>query len=77
MITSKNGTEECVEGAVVRLLRNDEEIGRTESDAFGDFKIERLSRGLGSVAVHIEAAGSTKSLDVDLDDSLYLGCIAI
>jgi hypothetical protein len=54
-----------------------QEIGRTESDAFGEFKISRLSKDLGPVTVQIERESKSVSVEVDINDSTYIGCVEI
>ena len=77
MVRQTDGQEECVEGAVIKLLQGDQEISRTQSDAFGDFKIGRLSRGLGPVTLRVEMAMVVKTLDLDLAKSVYVGCVEV
>ncbi len=77
LVTDDEGKEECVEGAVVRLLRGDVELGHTQSDAFGDFKIDRLQRGLGPVTLQVERESTSLSIELDLNDSVYIGSVEI
>ena len=79
VVTYDDGQEECVEGAIIKILKGEEEIGRTESDAFGDFKLEKLQLELGPVILQVEVAGkSSKTVSVYLsNDSLYIGCIEV
>ena len=75
--TQKDGIEDCVAGAKVTVLKAGQEIGQGETDAYGDFKIGRFDKGLGQISVQIEYAGSTQSIDAELDESLYIGCVSI
>jgi Fe-S-cluster-containing dehydrogenase component len=77
VVTEKTGVEECVEGATVVATHGEKEIGRAESDAFGDFKISGLSRNLGAVTLTVEYAGGTNSLEAELEDSVYVGPVKI
>ncbi len=77
VVTSDSGEEECVEGAVVKVLQAEKEIGETRSDAFGDFKLEQLPRNLGSVTLSVEFEAKVKTLELELQQSLYAGCIEI
>lgn len=77
IVTELEGKEECVEGAAVTARCNDKEIGRARSDAFGDFRIERLDPGLGKVTLQIEFESSSSAVELDFDESTYIGCIAI
>jgi Fe-S-cluster-containing dehydrogenase component len=47
------GIADCVEGAGVTLLKNGAEVATTETDAFGDFKFDRLDPGSGLYRVQI------------------------
>jgi len=77
VVTSISGQEECVEGAIIRMLLGDQEIGRTQSDAFGDFKISQLPRDLGPVTLHVELAMVVKKLELVLGESTYVGCVEV
>ena len=63
---------EIIEGAKVVLTRNDGYTLTTESDDFGDFKIEHLGEGIYDL--HIEAEGF-KAVDkhLELTKSTYIG----
>ena len=45
--TKVDGLNECLEGAVVSLLRGSTKIKETTSDPFGDFKIDDLESNSG------------------------------
>jgi NAD-dependent dihydropyrimidine dehydrogenase PreA subunit len=77
VVTRKSGQEECLEGAVVKVLHNDQVIGQTHSDAFGDFKLGQLARNFGPVILRVEFEAEVKTLEIDLKQSLYVGCIEI
>lgn len=77
VVTQRDGKEDCVEGAIVRATSDGEEIGRTVSDAFGDFRIEQLTPGLGAVLLQIESNEKSVEHRLDFDASVYVGCIAI
>jgi hypothetical protein len=53
-------------------------VAETETDAFGDFRFERLDPGSGgySLAVSKEGLG-TANVDINLDDSVTLDVIRI
>jgi Fe-S-cluster-containing dehydrogenase component len=68
------GVEECVEGASVELLRDGEPAGRCTTDAFGDFRFDRLAPRSGSYTVRISSDGRQREIAVTLqDESVYLG----
>ena len=47
------GISDCIEGAGVTLLKDGAEVAMTETDAFGDFKFDRLDPGSGPYRVQI------------------------
>ena len=77
VVTEKNGIDDCVQGATAVAKQNGQEIGRAETDAFGDFKIGQLPKGLGDVTIEIEFEGVTQSRDLQVNESLYIGCISV
>jgi len=77
IVTDNDGTEECVAGATIIALRDGQEIGRAESDAFGDFKIQGLPKNIGPVTIRVENSGQEKSIEATIGDSAYIGCINI
>lgn len=76
VITHKNNVEDCVSGAIVVAKHDGKEIGRSETDAFGDFKIEKLTKGLGKVTLDIQYNGATQSHETQLDESIYIGTVS-
>jgi len=77
IVTRDTGVEECVEGARIVAMTNDGEIGRAASDAFGEFKISELPKNAGPITVQIERASSSVSVEVELSESVYIGCVEI
>ena len=73
-----DGVEECADGAEVVLSQGGTEVARATTDAFGEFKIDKLAPGLGTLEVSISSDHGTASQSVDLaDESLYLGDIKL
>lgn len=73
-----DGQEECVADAKVVLLKGGEEIARTETDAFGDFRIDRLDPGSGGYVLQIEKDGfPKKSVEFELGESTTLGTVML
>lgn len=69
---------DCVEGARVTLYRGTAKVGETATDAYGDFKLDRLDADSGAHRVEIAAPGRPpKSFDVTLGESVYLGEIRV
>jgi len=78
IVRQKNGGEDCVEGAVVTAMQNDRSLGSATSDAFGEFRIKGIALNSGAVALCIEIDSKlVRSINVDVVDSVYLGCIEI
>jgi Fe-S-cluster-containing dehydrogenase component len=70
---SVDGVVDCVEGAVVRLLKDGQEVAQTRSDNYGDFKFDRLAEGSGRYTVEVTAGGKSKSVEVELGESTTIG----
>jgi len=69
---------ECVEGAKVRLKKDDRTLSETTTDNFGDFKFDRLDEYSGFYVVEIVADdGATKVIEVGLGVSVNLGEIRL
>jgi Fe-S-cluster-containing dehydrogenase component len=71
----RQGVRDVVIGAVVRLSKAHKEIASVQSDAFGEFRIDRLPRNSGRYTVEIAAPGArTTALEFELlDESHYVG----
>ena len=74
-----DGVDECAEGAVVVLKRNGTEIGRTTTDAYGEFKIDKLDAGSSGYELTVSlGTAQSRAITFDLrDESLYLGAITL
>jgi len=69
-----NGVEDCVEGATVELLQTGKPLASAATDAFGDFRFDRLAPHSGSYSVRISAGHRAQTVEVQLlDESIYLG----
>jgi len=78
IVTRQDGVEDCVSGAVVSAIQGGEILGRAVSDGFGEFRIMRFERDCGAVTLNIEIDGTlAKSVDVEVQDSVYVGCIEV
>lgn len=51
----KEGIKDCVKGAVVELCHENRQIARTTTDAFGDYKFNRLPADSGTYLIKINA----------------------
>jgi len=69
---------ECVEGANVKLFRDDLLVSEQKTDDFGDFKFDMLPQGSGSYSIIIgQGVGAQKKSDLKLEKSLSIGTIWI
>jgi Fe-S-cluster-containing dehydrogenase component len=72
------GVEECAAGVEVVLEQDDREVGRTTTDTFGEFVIDRLEPH--SQGYHLKVAGPSGrfAMQFDLaDESRYLGVLPL
>ncbi len=73
VVASVGDVLECVEGASVRLTRGDEIVDSATTDAFGDFKADRLTTDSGVYRVEVDhPAHGTGSVEVTLGESQYV-----
>jgi Fe-S-cluster-containing dehydrogenase component len=73
-----DGQEECIEGAAVTLKRDGATVGTAATDAFGDFRIDRLEPDSGKYALTIEKDGfPSRTLDVTVTDSVTIGTVTL
>lgn len=74
-----DGVEECAEGAEVVLTKDSKEIGRATTDAFGEFKIDKVDPASGAYELRLSSASlGTFSKTVDVgEESLYLGVMKL
>jgi Fe-S-cluster-containing dehydrogenase component len=73
-----NGVEECAAGAEVVLRHDGREVGRATTDAFGEWKIDRLEPGSRGYQVEATGKAGRFTLQFDLgDESRYLGVMKL
>jgi Fe-S-cluster-containing dehydrogenase component len=76
--TEIDGAVECVEGARVRLAKDGVWLNDARTDAYGDFKFDRLAPDSGPYAIEIEVDGKpTKVVEAKLGESINLGEIRV
>jgi Fe-S-cluster-containing dehydrogenase component len=73
----KGGLVDCAEGAVVRLMKDGNEIAKTTTDNYGDFKLDKLPEGSGAYTLDITYAGRRTTVEATLGESINLGAIRI
>ena len=54
VVASVDNVLECIEGASVRLTRGDDLVGTATTDAFGDFKVDRLKKESGAYRIEVD-----------------------
>jgi Fe-S-cluster-containing dehydrogenase component len=74
---TNEGVIDCVEGAVVRLLKDGDVVTEAATDSYGDFKFDRLNENSGQYTVEISAGRAKKTLTVQLGVSINLGEIRL
>ncbi len=78
VVTQKDGVEDCVAGAEVILRKDGHELGRTTTDAFGEWKIDKLDPGSGSYQVEANGPAGRFTTQFELgNDSVYLGAMKL
>ncbi len=75
---SVDGIEECLADATVVLYKSGEKIAETTTDAFGEFKFDKLrdQKALYTLLIKSDSL-PTKRIEVELDGSRYLGTISM
>jgi Fe-S-cluster-containing dehydrogenase component len=74
----RDGVVDCVEGARVVLRHAGEIVAETETDGFGDFKIDRLNPDSGDYTVEFSVDGmGVERREVVLGESVNLGEIRL
>jgi Fe-S-cluster-containing dehydrogenase component len=78
VVTEVAGVEDCVAGAEVVLKQDGREVGRATTDAFGEWKIDRLEPGSRGYVVEAASSAGRFSMRFDLGaDSRYLGVMKL
>jgi Fe-S-cluster-containing dehydrogenase component len=73
-----DGVVDCVEGAIVRLLKDGAVVAETTTDNYGDFKFDKLDEESGAYVVEVKGErGASKTVEAKLGVSINLGEIRI
>jgi Fe-S-cluster-containing dehydrogenase component len=72
-----DGAVDCVEGAMVRLVKDGSVVAETASDNYGDFKFDQLDENSGRYVLEISAAGRARTVEAELGASINLGEIRL
>jgi Fe-S-cluster-containing dehydrogenase component len=72
--TEKQGVVDCLAGAMATLLRDGQQVAEQQTDAFGDFKFDRLDADGGAYELKIAAAGfAPAAIEVSLGETQNVG----
>lgn len=78
VVTKKGDIVDCAQGAKISLLQEKKRLDQVVTDAFGDFKFDRLPANSGTYVVEIETEGnSSKQISLELNKSINLGTISV
>lgn len=78
VVTRSGGVEECAAGATVILRKDGSEIARAVTDAFGEWRIDRLAPASVGYQLEVTGTGGRCSMAFDLGiESRYLGVLAL
>ena len=74
VVITDSGLEDCLEGAIAVLNKDDTKIGEEISDAFGEFKFDNLEPAGGAYRIDVLHPEYTSlSVNVELRESIYTG----
>jgi len=71
------GVVDCVEGAIVRLVKDGAPVAEAVTDNYGDFKFDKLTEESGDYVVEIVSGKTKKRVDARLGASVSLGEIRL
>ena len=74
VVITDSGLEDCLEGAIAVLNKDEKKIGEEISDAFGEFKFDNLEPAGGAYRIDILHPEYTSlSVNLELRESIYTG----
>lgn len=77
-VARDEGTEACLEGAAVQLFKDGQLLEETMSDAFGDFKFDRLQAHSGQYQLALSHPDKgAKQIEIELKQSVSVGTVFI
>lgn len=78
VVATVGGVEECAAGVQVVVKKDGREVGRATTDAFGEFKVDRLAPNSGTYRVEVSGPGGRANVDFELGaQSAYLGVLQL
>jgi len=70
----REGVIDCLAGATATLLRDGQQVAEQQTDAFGDFKFDRLDADSGAYELNITAAGfAGATVELSLSETQNVG----
>lgn len=73
-----DGITDCVAGAKIKLSKDGRVFAEAVSDAYGDFKIDRVPVDSGMYTLEVAAAsGVRKTIPVTVAESVYVGTVMV
>lgn len=76
--TGEEGATECVVGATVRLIKEENVLSKQETDDFGDYKFDDLVENSGNYAIEVVFAGKSIKKNIGkLQKSSFIGTLWI
>jgi len=76
--TERDGVVDCLAGATVSLLREGQQVAEQQTDAFGDFKFDRLDADSSAYELKITAEGfAGATVEVSLDETKNVGDVRL
>ena len=74
----QNGIVDCIAGATATLVKDNSVVAATQTDAYGDFKFDRLAADNAAYQLEISAEDFTqKQIELTFTDTVYLGEIKL
>ncbi len=78
VVTNKSGVEDCVADVKVTAYKDGQALGNNTTDGFGEFKIDKIAKGIGEIQLKFEQNGAViKEQQVDLPETKYIGLVEI
>ena len=78
IVGKTDGAMECIQGAEVALLFENQAVATAQTDAFGDFKFDALTRAAGQYTVQISHGDfARKTVSAQAGSSVFLGEIEL
>ena len=70
-------TDDCIDGAEIKLIKGGQEIAQTHSDCFGEFKFDGLPLQEADYQLEITHGGRSAKHECRVSSSAFLGLISL